>query len=469
MNRMDQTAMADWKALKVPFGEDAFEVRVPADCVTLRMKPMPNRVFSRSVILDALTHPIGSPGLPAILQGKNKPIENLRVCISVSDITRPVPYKGPDGILLPLLEMLQQEGVRPEHITIVIGNGMHRASTPAERLSMYGAEVVRQYRIVDHDCEDLSSQVLAAQTSKGTDVYLNRIFFDADVKIVTGLVESHFMAGVSGGRKGVCPALVNTKTIQKFHGPDFLEHPNAATLVLEGNPCHEESLEVALAVGVDFLVNTTLDHQLNLNGVFAGDLVKAHLAAVEAMKEFVRIPIDDPFDIVLTHGGYVGRNHYQCAKAAVCAMPVVKENGMIILAANNSDPEPVGSPEYKTLLHLLKVLGPDRYVSILRHPDWVFTKDQWEPEMWAKPIRKVGAEGLIICAPQLLAQDFEIIPGVSGDEFIDQEARFASGIDKAATQFQNAVAAAVASPRFKGRKPSIAFIEDGPYAVPMRV
>ena len=467
MDRVNQTMIADWKAQMVPFGEDAFEVRVPADCVTLRMKAMPSGICARSEILHALTHPIGTPGLSVILQGKSKPIETLTVCISVSDITRPVPYKGPNGILLPLLDMLKQEGVPPDHITIVIGNGMHRASTAEERLSMYGTEVVEQYRIVDHDCEDLSSQVLAAQTSKGTEVYLNNIFFNADVKIVTGLVESHFMAGVSGGRKGVCPALVNTKTIQKFHGPDFLEHPSAASLVFEGNPCHEEALEVALAAGVDFLINTTLDNELNLSGIFAGDLVKAHRAAVNAMEEFVRIPINDPFDIVLTHGGYVGRNHYQCAKAAVCAMPAVKENGMIILVANNFDSEPVGSPEYKTLLHLLKILGPDRYVSILRHPDWIFTKDQWEPEMWAKPIRKVGAEGLILCAPQLSARDFEIIPGISGDELIDKEATFASDIDKAAAQFQNAVAAVMEHPRFKGRKPSIAFMEDGPYAVPM--
>ena len=459
--------MADWKDLKVPFGEDAIEIRVPAHCVTLHMKPMQDRLCTRSEILHALTNPIRSPRLSEILQGKSKPIEKLTVCISVSDITRPVPYKGPNGILLPLLDMLQQEGVRPEHITILIGNGMHRASTAEERLAMYGTEVVEQYRIVDHDCEDLSSQVLAAQTSKGTQVYLNKIFFNADVKIVTGLVESHFMAGVSGGRKGVCPALVNTKTIQKFHGPDFLEHPNATNLVLEGNPCHEEALEVAQTAGVDFLINTILDHDLNLSGVFAGDLVEAHLAATNAMKEFVRIPIDDPFDIILTHGGYVGRNHYQCAKAAVCAMPAVKENGIITLAANNFDPEPVGSVEYKKMLKMLKDLGPDGYVAALRSSDWVFTKDQWEPEMWAKPIRKVGAEGFIYCAPQLSAQDFEIIPGISGDEFIDKEVTFASDIDKAAAQFQNAVAAAVEHPRFKGRRPSIAFMEDGPYAVPM--
>jgi nickel-dependent lactate racemase len=313
----------------------------------------------------------------------------------------------------------------------------------------------------------MSSLVLAAHTKRGTDVYLNKIFYNADVKIITGLVESHFMAGVSGGRKAVCPALVNTKTIQKFHGVDFLEHPNATNLILEGNPCHEESLEVAETVGVDFMISTTLDNNLCITGVFAGALVEAHLAAFEAMREFVQIPIYEPYDVVLTNGSYVGRDHYQSVKAAVNAMPAVKENGLIVMVANNCDTEPIGSREYKTLLHLFKILGPDGYISILKHPDWVFTKDQWEPEMWGKPLRKVGEDGLIYCAPQIPEEDFKIIPGVSGYEFIDNAKGFDSMKQKAAAMFQNAVIVAEQHPRFGGKKPTFALIAEGPYAIPV--
>ena len=173
---------------------------------------------------------------------------------------------------------------------------------------MYGREVVDHYRIIDHDCEDDDSMILVAQTKSGTQVHLNKIFYESDVKIITGLVESHFMAGVSGGRKAVCPALVNTKTIQYFHSVQVLEDPKATNLILDGNPCHEEALEVAQAVGIDFLVNVTLDKRLCMTGVFAGALEEAHLAAFEAMKKSVMIPVEQPFDIVLTHAGYVGRN-----------------------------------------------------------------------------------------------------------------------------------------------------------------
>ena len=459
--------ITDWKTISVEFGEENFDVSVPPQCDVLHMKQMPCLAHSDEEISNALNNPIGSPTLPEIIQSKDKPATELNVCVTVSDITRPAPYSGENGILRPLFKIIEGAGVKRENIVIVIGNGMHRPSTPEERIQMYGQDVVDNYRIVDHDCEDMSSLVLAAQTKRGTDVHLNKVFYNADVKIITGLVESHFMAGVSGGRKAVCPALVNTKTIQKFHSVDFLEDPNATNLILDGNPCHEESLEVAETVGVDFMISTTLDNNLCITGVFAGHLVEAHLAAFEAMREFVQIPIDEPYDVVLTNGSYVGRDHYQSVKAAVNAMPAVKENGLIVMVANTYDSEPIGSQEYKTLLHLFKILGPDGYISILKHPDWIFTKDQWEPEMWGKPIRKVGEDGLIFCAPHIPEKDYKIIPGASGYDFIEKSSDFNSIKEKAAAMFQNAVIYAGHHPRFNGRKPSFAVIAEGPYAIPM--
>ena len=468
IDQVTRCSTQGWQSLSVPCGKESLDIQVPDNCVRLRMPVTPGSTVSLTEIEASLRHPMGSPALEDIIRAKGKPANELIVCVTVSDITRPIPYKGEQGILPILLTTIEAAGILREHICILIGNGMHRASTLEERIFMYGQDVVDQYRIVDHDCEDLDSQVLAAQTSKGTEVYLNKLFYNADVKIVTGLVESHFMAGASGGRKGVCPALVNTRTLHRFHGVEFLEHPQATNLVLENNPCHEEALEVARASGVDFLVNVTLDHTLNLSGVFAGHLETAHEAAVEVMKAAVSIPVSEPFDVVITHGGYVGRNHYQCAKAAVGAIPAVKEDGFILLAANNLDVEPVGGTEYRTLLHLLKILGPDRFVSVMRHPDWVFTKDQWQPQMWAKPLRWVGTEGLIYCAAQITPQDCEIIPGLTGYDMLHSDATFASDTEKARTMLQHAIKYAVSHAKWAGRVPTIALVEDGPYAIPIK-
>ena len=459
--------LPDWKKIKVDFGDDFLDIKVPDNCVTLSMPSMPCLVDSAASIANALNQPIGSPTISEIIQAKDKPVDELTVCITVSDITRPAPYKGENGLLLPLLGLIEAAAVKKENIVLVIGNGMHRPSTLEERIYMYGPEVVDNYRIVDHDCEDDAAMVLAARTKRGTDVYLNKIFYDSDVKIITGLVESHFMAGVSGGRKAVCPALVNTKTIEFFHSVEVLEDPKATNLILDGNPCHEEALEVAQTVGIDFLVNVTLDKRLCMTGVFAGGLEEAHMAAFEAMKKSVMIPIEQPYDIVVTHAGYVGRNHYQAVKAAVNAMPAVRDAGLIVMLADNLDIEPIGSQEYKTFLHLFKILGPDGFNNILEHPEWKFTKDQWEPEMWGKPFRKVGMDGLIYCSPQIPEENFDIIPGPNGYNFIESDAKFATDGAKATAMLQNSIIYAVNHPRFKGKKPTIAYIEEGPYAIPM--
>ena len=166
-----------WQSLSIPFGEESFDVRIPSDCVTLRMQPMAAMDANSEEITRSLEAPIGSPSVRRIISGKGKPPEQLRVCITVSDITRPVPYKGTTGMLGPLLGIIEATGVRRENIVILIGNGVHRACTLAERVAMYGQEVVDRYRIVDHNCDDLDSQVLAAHTSKGTEVHLNRLFY----------------------------------------------------------------------------------------------------------------------------------------------------------------------------------------------------------------------------------------------------------------------------------------------------
>ncbi len=456
-----------WKKIFVEFGKDSIEVLVPENCVELTMKSVPLIPDPRRAIEEALENPIHSPTIDGIIRKKSKPPKELSVAIAVSDITRPVPYKGEDGILLPLLRRLESSGVRKENIEIIVATGMHRASTEEEKLEMYGKEVVEQYRIIDHDCENREILEDIGETRRGTRVFINREFYLSDLKIVTGLVESHFMTGISGGRKSICPGLVDLKTIQKFHGPYFLEDPNATNLVLEGNPCHEEALEVAMKVGVDFVVNVNLDRDLRLVRVFAGDMFETNLKAYELIKGYAEIPLSEQFDMILTHSGYVGKDHYQSAKAGVGALPAVKEGGRIIILANNRDPvEPIGSPEYKTLIHLLKLQGPDRYLNLLRMPDWKFVKDQWEPEMWGKVLRKVGEEGLIYCSPEIDPGDYCLLPGISGLNFLKDKSNNPP-IEKAQQMVQGAINFAILRYRKKGIEPTIAFIREGPYAVPV--
>jgi nickel-dependent lactate racemase len=454
-----------WKRVAVEYGADGFEVSVPGDCGVLTMPEAAPLVDPEARIRESIHRPIGSRPLPEILRGKGKPLDRLTICITTSDITRPVPYQGRTGILPPLLALLAETGIRKEQITLLVGTGTHRPSTPDEKVAMFGADVAAEYRIVDHDCDHDPGLVDIGKTRSGTPILVNRVFYESDVKIATALVESHFMAGASGGRKAVCPALVSRRTIERFHSGAVLDSPMATNLVLEGNPCHEEAVEIATKAGVDFIINTVLNRRLKLLDVFSGDLLLAHAEAVKLLKRLVAVPVDREHDIVLTHAGYVGINHYQAAKAAVNALPVLKEGGFLILAACERDTDPVGPLTYRTLLHLLKLHGPDAYLATITSPTWRFTRDQWEPQMWGKVLKQIGEEGLLYCSAVLGPELQELVPGRLGWEFLPPSER-GQGKQVACRMTQAAIDYAVRHPRWASRPPSMAFIADGPYAVP---
>jgi nickel-dependent lactate racemase len=462
---IQKVATEGWKKVPLEFGDGFLELSVPPDCLILSMKDVQVLADPLRSIEEALSWPIGSPTVEEIIRNKREPSSRITVAVAVSDITRPVPYKGENGILLPLLKRLEGAGIQKQNITIVVGTGMHRPSTPGEKKEMFGESVVRDFRIFDHDCENPGCLTYMGKTQKQTDVYVNTVFFSADVRIVTGLVESHFMAGVSGGRKAVCPALVDKRTIEKFHGPEFLESPCADNLILDGNPCHEEALDVARTVGVDFTVNVTLDRDMRLTGVFAGHLEEAHSDAFRFMKGYTAIPLDRDFDIVLTHGGYVGRNHYQTAKSGCAVLPAVKTGGTIIIAADNRDQEPIGSAVYRSLSGQLKTRGAEGYLDMIRDPAWTFTKDQWEPEVWGRVLRKVGETGLIYCSPRIQPGEFSMLPGRSGYDFLE-ESEALIGREAAQAMVQNALLYLISRHLEEGRRPSTAVIREGPYAVP---
>jgi nickel-dependent lactate racemase len=456
-----------WKKVEVEYGKDFLEISVPRRCDILAMKSVTPVSRPRAEIERALSHPVAGPTLEEIVKSKGKSPARLAVAIAVSDITRPVPYKGENGLLFPLLKRLEDSGIPKKNVKLIVGTGFHRPSTFEEKKDMFGESVVRDFAISDHACERRDLLVKAGRTSRGTPVYVNHEFCRADIRIATGLVESHFMAGASGGRKSVCPALVDRRTIERFHGPEFLESPLADNLVLEGNPCHTEAVDIARIVGVDFILNVTLDRHLRLTRAFAGEMIEAHLAAYNFMKDYTAVPVDRDYDIVLTHSGYVGRNHYQAAKAACGAIPAVKYGGFLIIVARHSDPDPIGGAKYRKLIRILKKKGVEGYLRMIRHPEWTFTEEQWEPEVWGRALRRVGEEGLIYCSLDIPKDDYRLLPGRCGLDFLNEEPKALSA-GMAREMVQNAVLHAINVCQSRGFTPSLAFIPEGPYAVPVR-
>ncbi len=264
------------------------------------------------------------------------------------------------------------------------------------------------------------------------------------------------MAGFSGGRKAICPGLANLETLQKFHSPQFLEHPCATNLVLDGNPCHQEATEVAARVGADFLLNVTLDEAKRLTGVYAGDWQLAFTRATASLAEAVRVPVSAPYEVIVTIDPTL--NHYQAAKAAVAALPILVDGGTLIQVANSS--EGIGAAEYVQELTLLRSLPHHRdYIAaLLQRP--VVQKDQWEVEMWCKVLEKVhGPAGLIYCTTGISPEDLEKLPLTSGYAYTGEHelgAMVQKALQRVRATWQQRL----------GRPPRLGVILDGAHAIP---
>jgi nickel-dependent lactate racemase len=292
-------------------------------------------------VAHAIADPLESPPLRDLVRA------NDAVAIVVSDVTRPVP----NGFLLPpLLGVLRDCGVPRERIAIIIGTGMHRASSPDERVRILGTEIAAAYEVIDHDARDSLSLAHLTTTSRGIDVSLNKRYMDTDVKIVVGFVEPHLFAGYSGGGKGIVPGIAGADIVMGNHGADMLAHPNATWCVTQGNPIFEEQRDLALLSRPTFALQVTLNERREVTGVFSGDLVAAHEAGIEQAERQYVSEIPHAFDIVVsTNMGYpADLNFYQSVKGMSVAARAVKDGGALILVAECR--EGLGLSDYTELL-----------------------------------------------------------------------------------------------------------------------
>jgi len=310
----------------LPYGKTEVCARIPARNFLGNIEPKEKQGAAdpRAEVERALKEPIGTGPLNEIV----KPSDT--VAIVVNDSTRVTPSYL---MVPPLLDELNQAGVKDENITIIFGCGTHRAVRPDEMKKLVGEEVLERVKAVNHDhkADDL---VYLGKTAKfGTKVYVNKIFAEADRRILTGNVELHYYAGYGGGRKSVLPAVSGAETIQSNHA--MLLSPKARTGVLEGNPIHEDMMEAAKLAKVDFILNIVINSKNEIVNAFAGNLEQAFYEGVKLVDKMYKVPIERRADIVLVSpGGHpLDLNLYQAYKGVDNALDAVKRGGVIVLLA----------------------------------------------------------------------------------------------------------------------------------------
>lgn len=309
-----------------PYGKTEVCARIPTRSFLGTIEPTerPGVIDIKTEILRALNQPIGCKPLNELVGSNDK------IAIVVDDVTRPTPSHL---IIPPLLEELNKAGVNDENIKIIFGCGAHRAVQLNEAMEILGGQITNRIGIISHDCRAKDNVNLGTTQTHGTKVSVNKVFVDAQIRILTGDIEMHYYAGFGGGRKSILPAISSLQTIQQNHG--MILHPNAKTSILEGNPIHEDMIEAARLAKVDLILNVVMNSKGEVVRVFAGDLEQAFYEGVKLVEEMYKVPIDRRADIVVVStGGYpTDIDLYQAYKAVDNALDCVKRGGVIILVA----------------------------------------------------------------------------------------------------------------------------------------
>ncbi|MCB8882264.1 nickel-dependent lactate racemase [Acidisoma cellulosilytica] len=424
--------------IDLSFGRGQLTVTLPEGCLPtiVRKAVLPKLADGAGAIRAALDAPIASPSLRDLAKGQRS------ACILICDITRPVPNAL---FLRPMIEIMLAAGIPLANITVLVATGLHRPNEGAELEELVGDRwVLDHVRVENHFARDDAAHLdLGNTATRGTPIGIDRRFAEADLRIATGLVEPHFMAGWSGGRKVVAPGVAHHTTIRTFHSARFMEDPLAVQCNLVGNPLHEEQLEIIRRLGDVYALNTVIDEERDLVHVTFGEIIASHLAAVDFISGVTRIAVPRRFKTVVTSSaGYpLDKTYYQTIKGMVTPLDILAPGGTLIIASQCS--EGFGSPEFREAQDRLAELGPDRFLATLTAKS-LAEIDEWQTEMQLKATRL----GLVELYTTGLT---------------DEERRITC-----VTISADILASITASIARHG-DPHVAFIPEGPYVVPVYV
>jgi nickel-dependent lactate racemase len=369
--------------MRLDYGKDGLDIKIEPEWNVTIFRPVKQESFNNPIekIKEAIKNPVGTLSLNQILKAKKK-IKS--VCIVVSDSTRPVPSYL---ILEPLVEELNNLGIKDKQITILIATGLHRESYDEELTHIVGKKLKSRIKVINHRATDRNSMVNVKISDQIGSILINKTYYNSNLKILTGYVEPHFFFGFSGGRKSLIPGIGGAETIQKNHSADNINSPYARFGIYKENPLHKEAVEISRKVGVDFLINVCINEEHHIVFVTAGDFEKAHEKLVEYQLKYIFKPISHLYDVIICgNGGYpLDRNLYQAVKSIAIGEMVVKDGGTIISVNECIDGIGIGQDDFKDLLY--SGMTPDEIHKKILDKE-IIVHDQWEIQILARILMK---------------------------------------------------------------------------------
>ena len=394
--------------VSLQYGEQWMAVEVPASEVqVLEPKYVQGLADEEGAFRSAVRNPIESRPMRDLLRPKD------RLAVVIPDITRPL---ASDRLLRWTMEELPH--IQDRNVTIINGTGSHRANTREELASMIGPEMLDRFRVVNHSAHDPATLATAGRTPQGRTVLMNREYVEADRRIVLGFIEPHFMAGFSGGYKGVFPALADIDSIMHYHRAAVIGDPRSTWGRLEDNPTQDEIRANGSLLPVDFCINVTQNRNRRITGFFCGEVSAAHSRGCGFARNTAMAGFGRSYPIVLTtNGGYpLDQNLYQTVKGMSAAAQIVSEGGLILAASECRD----GFPEHGNFRKLM--WGHDSPAAILRTilAPGFSVYDQWEAQLLAMILLRARV-GLFSSIPAADVRRAHLEPIVDITAFLREE------------------------------------------------
>lgn len=367
------------RTIPIPYYTSTLDLHVEEEnlkaVLTAKMHGFHAEKSQEQLVLDALEHPVGSPRLRTLAEGKRK------IVIVTSDHTRAVPSK----ITLPLLLKEIRSGNPDADITILIATGLHRPTTEEEQRRMFGDEIVDHEKIAINNAFDPEQFVELCVLPSGAVFQVNRLAAECDLLVTEGFVEPHFFAGFSGGRKSILPGICSERTVNENHSYKAVSHPRSNSGMLKDNPIHADMLCAAKAVNVQFIFNVALDGEKKIVAAWAGDLEQAHEAGVAFIRQWSQCPVVTGDIVITSNGGYpLDQNLYQSPKAMATAEACAGEDGVIIMCCSCCDG--MGGAHFGQLIQRGTPDEIDRYLSSI--PPEKTIPEQWCTQVCVRVLRK---------------------------------------------------------------------------------
>ncbi|MEM1526656.1 MAG: nickel-dependent lactate racemase [Ignisphaera sp.] len=391
-----------------PYGIESLPLNVPEDKVFVVESRIPEGVDEKEAIelvAKALDNPIGTDRVEDIIAKHG--VKTLTLL--VTDKTRATPNKLLLRVLLPRI-------LRAEDITIIVATGLHKPHNRYELVELLGDDIVNSYTVLSHNSDDVDNHIYLGKTSYGTEVYINKIVYLSDLVIGLGLIEPHFFAGYSGGRKIILPGVSSTKTVYQNHSYKMISHDKADYGVLDGNPVHEDMVEASSMVkNYRFILHVILDKKKKVVDVVAGDPYKAHIDGVRRYDSFARVSVPFQGDLVITtNGGYpLDRDLYQAVKGMCTASRVAKPGGVIVMLAECRDG--VGHEHFRDLASMDR--DPKKILDYIARNEPL--RDQWEVQKLAQVLLKNNVVVVTKNIKHSVLEEMNLIPASSPEEALD--------------------------------------------------